>query len=115
MVSFTQLTAAATAVLGYDIMAGKDAGRHKTSNRNRVITAIGCAGSAAAGDASVDLYVGIENCGTFFNSTGGASKIPSSNADMRPLRVFVPAGAPISLVVSDAPATEILAVTLEYA
>jgi len=115
MTSFTQLTAAATAVVGFDIMAGNNAARHKTASRPRLITAIGVAGSAAAGDAAVDLYVGTVNCGTFYNTTGGAAKIPTSNADMKSLRIPVPPGAPISLVVSDAAATEILAVSLEYA
>jgi len=112
MVQFTQLTAAATAVLGYDLMQGGNASRHKTAAHPRVITGIGVAGSAVAQDAAVDLYVGTVNIGTFPNTTGGAAKLPTANADMMGLRVPVPPGAPIGLIVSDAPATEILAVTL---
>jgi len=113
MVSFTQLTAAATAVLGYDLMNGGNASRHKTAGRPRLITAFGVAGSAVAQDASVDLYVGTTNKGTFFNTTGGAAKLPTANADMTPLRIPVPPGEPISLIVSDAAATEILAVKMD--
>lgn len=115
MVQFTQGTAAATAVLGYDIMSGGNASRHKTAAYPRKIFGLGVAGSAAAGDSAVDLYVGTVNVGTFPNTTGGASKIPTANVDMQPLNIPVPPGAPISLIVSDAALTEILNVTLVLA
>jgi len=115
MTQITILTAAATAVLGYDLLSSGAGARHKTSSGNRWLTAIGVAGSAVAQDFSADLYVGTRNCGTFFNTTGGAGKVPTANADMKPLRIPIPAGAPVSLVVSDAAATEIVAVTLDFA
>lgn len=115
MTSISVGTAAATAVLNYDLMSSGAGSRHKTARHNRWITAFGLTGSTAVGDAAVDLYVGSKNYGTFINTTAGAAKFPTSNADMKPLRIPVPAGDPISLVVTDAPATEVLAFTLDLA
>lgn len=91
--------AAATAVVGYDLFKDQT---WNVSGRNRVIRGLACAGSAAAGDTEVDLYVGNVRVTNFFNSATG---FPTRD-HYKPLgAVAVPAGTKISAIVRDAPAT----------
>lgn len=91
---------AATAVLGYDLLTGRPDITSGASNR--VIRSLGLTGSAAAGDASVDVKVGNRTVATLFNSNTG---FPRNDADKFPTAYMVPAGSPLSVIVTDAPAT----------
>ena len=99
---------AATGVLGYDLLTNRP--DIATSGRNRVLRAIGLTGSAAAGDSSVDFKVGNAIVATLFNSATG---FPSADASKFPTSYHVPAGAPLSIIVTDAPATNPLNVLVD--
>lgn len=90
--------AAATAVVGFDLAAGTT---WRVSNLPRRALAAGLAGSAAALDTKVDIFVGNVKVGEMFNSATGA---PNRDSMFR-IGYLVPAGAPISIIVTDAPAT----------
>jgi hypothetical protein len=92
--------AAATAVLNYDLLSGRP--DIAVSGANRVIRALGLTGSAAAGDTSVDVKVGNVTVSTLFNTATG---FPTADAAKFPTQYFVPAGTPISVIVTDAPVT----------
>lgn len=104
--------ASAASVIGTNLMSGN---RIQTAASFRKVNRIGVVGSAVPGDASVDLFYGSEYIGTFFNTTGGANLIPTSNVDMIeiPDEKFTEPGEPINLLISDVGATNVLAVTLE--
>jgi len=110
MPSETVLESAAATAIGSDLFSNS---RQSVAGYPRVITAIGLVGSAAIGDAAVDLFIGSSWAGKFFNTTAGASKIPVSDTDMKPIRVPVPPGMPIKLLIADAGATNVLAATLD--
>lgn len=92
--------AAATAVLGYDLLTNRP--DIAVSGRDRVLRALGLVGSAAAGDSAIDVKVGNVTVATLFNSATG---FPTADAAMFKTAYHVPAGTPVSLVVIDAPAT----------
>lgn len=92
--------AAATAVLAYDLLTGRP--DIAMSSRNRVLRAVGLTGSAAAGDTGVDIKVGNRVVASLFNSATG---FPTNDAAKFPTSFAVPAGEPLSAVVTDAPAT----------
>jgi len=100
--------AAATAVLGYNLLTNRP--DLQTSGRVRRIRAIGLTGSAAAGDSSVDIKVGATIVATLFNSNTG---FPTNDADKFETQYHVPAGAPLSIIVTDAPATNPLNVLID--
>jgi len=110
MPSETVLEGSAGSAVGTDLFSSS---RQRTAGYNRVITAIGLVGSANPSDAAVDLFIGSRFAGRFFNTTGGANKVPTANADMKPIRVPVPAGEPIALLIADAGATNVLAATVD--
>lgn len=89
---------AATAILGYDMFRDE---AWTVAPNHRVITGIAVAGSAAGGDAGVDLMVGTRRIARKYNVTTG---FPTRD-HIFPLRAFVPAGAKISCPVFDAPGT----------
>jgi hypothetical protein len=91
--------AAATAVVGYDLLVGLPWSR---SPANRIITGIGYTGSAAIGDSAVDVFVDEVRIGTFYNTRLGMG----NKDDIFPQPGnFVPAGALVRVIVTDAPAT----------
>ena len=100
--------AAATAVLGYDLTQNTT---WRTSSRPRRIVAAGLAGSAAALDAKIDLFVGDVKVGEMYNATTGAV---ARNTGMFRVGVLVPAGSPVSALVTDAPATNPLNFTVDF-
>jgi len=58
--------AAATAVLDYDLLTGAEGPRFARMNGvDRIITGIGLAGSAAAGDCGIRLYIEDQYYGNF--------------------------------------------------
>lgn len=91
--------AAATAVLGYDLTTNQI---WKTSSLDRALTGIALKGSAAANDTKVDVYVDSVKVGEFYNTSTG---FPNMD-DVIPMDMnFVPAGANLSIIVTDAPST----------
>ena len=101
-------TAAATAVLGYNLLQNRP--DVQSSGRTRTLRGIALTGSAVIGDSSVDVKVGDRVVATIFNS---ALLTPQKDRDMMVMAVHVPAGAPVSVIVTDAPATNILYVMLD--
>lgn len=90
--------AAATAVLGYDLTFGQI---WAVQGNDRVLTGFAMTGSAAAGDTKIDLYVDQQKVLEAFNTTTGyPTKDHYYNVD-----AYVPAGSKISVIVTDAPAT----------
>lgn len=91
---------AATAVLGYDLLSNR--ADIRTGGARRVLRAIGLTGSAAVGDSSVDIKVGNRVVATLFNNATG---FPTNDAGKFVTQFLVPVGAALSVVVTDAPAT----------
>lgn len=108
MANTTIGTPAATAVLGYNLLQNRP--DVQMSSRNRTLRGIALTGSAVIGDCAVDVKVADRVVGTFFNS---ALLTPQADRDVMPLSVYVPQGAPVSVIVVDAPATSILYVMLD--
>lgn len=100
--------AAAVAVVGYDLAA---ATTWRVSNLPRRMVAVGLAGSAAALDTKVDIFVANVKVGDMFNSSTGA---PNRDSMFR-VGQMVPAGAPISVIVTDAPATNPINLAVDLA
>lgn len=100
--------AAAVAVVGYDLTTGVT---WRTSNVNRIMVAIGLAGSAAALDSKVDVFIGDQKVGDIYNAALGAN----TRDTMFRVGTPVPAGAPITVVVTDAPATNPLNLAIDLA
>ncbi len=91
--------AAAVAVAGFDLAASTT---WRVAGVARVLNSVGLAGSAAALDSKIDVFVGNQKVGEMFNSSTGAV---NRNTDMFRIGEVVPAGTPISMLVTDAPAT----------
>tara|TARA_Y100000310_G_scaffold336001_2_gene419455 strand:+ start:957 stop:1283 length:327 start_codon:yes stop_codon:yes gene_type:complete len=90
--------AAATAVVGYDLLKDNSL---RQSDRARRIVAVGMAGSAAALDTEADLFIGQVKVGNIFNSATGA---PDRDSMYR-VGAYVPPNQEVHLYVVDAPAT----------
>jgi len=95
--------AAAVAVVGYDLLTNRP--DIANAARPRVLRAIALTGSAAAGDTAVDFKVGNRTVATLFNTATG---FPTNDASKFPTSYSVPAGSPVSVIVTDAPATNAL-------
>lgn len=78
---------------------------------DRTITGIGIAGSAAALDTEVELFVGTEKIGNFYNKAAGAVLM---DAHRVVLEADCEAGAMLHLYVVDAPATNPINVQIEW-
>lgn len=91
-------TAAATAVLGYDLATGQ---QWQQQNAARGLTGFAITGSAAAGDTKVDLFVDTVKVGEFFNTTTG---FPTQDHVVE-IDAYVPPGAQIHVYVTDAAST----------
>lgn len=90
--------AAATAVVGYDLLTDN---RQQVLPYPRVILGLKLTGSAAAGDTKVELWVGERRIGEYFNTNTGYGNAD----DIQPVNTPVPPGTPIHLIVVDAPNT----------
>lgn len=112
MAVITVKEAAAASAVGTNLMAGH---RMQIVPRYRRVSRIGVTGSAAAGDASVDLFYGDTYIGTFYNTTLGANILPLDGRDMMnvPSTWALSPNEPLNILISDAGATNILYVTLE--
>jgi len=93
--------AAATAVVGYDLLSTLPYAR--VSGGGRVLRSAGIAGSAAAQDSRVGILVGGVKIGQLYNgATGGVS----GDRDMTDFGdAWIPPGESLSVLVEDAPAT----------
>lgn len=98
--------AAATAVLGYNMFQNQP---FQTSGRPRRIVGLAVTGSAAGGDAAVDLKIGSITVASKYNTTTG---FPTKD-HVVPINAFIPPGELISCVVTDAPLTNPLNVLIE--
>jgi len=100
--------AAATAVLGYNVLQNRP--DVQSAGRDRTLRGFALTGSAVIGDCSVDIKVGDRVVGTFFNS---ALLTPQANRDVNPMSVHVPRGTPVSVIVVDAPTTSVMYAMLD--
>jgi len=78
--------AAATAVVGYDILQGR---KWRRENFGRVMTGIGVGGSAAIGDCDAELFINGVNVGEFKNLVLGWT----SKDYILPCQIPIPANA----------------------
>lgn len=90
--------AAATAVLGYNLLADSP---HRQSSRGRTLRAAALKGSAAAGDTAIRILVNQTEVGVLFNTNTG---FPNRD-DLVAVGAEVPGNAEISVIITDAPAT----------
>lgn len=104
----TVATAAAVAVLGYNLLQNRP--DIQTAGRNRTLRGFAFTGSAVIGDCSVEIKVGERVVGTFFNS---ALLTPQADRDVQKMSVHCPIGSPVSVIVKDAPATSPVYVMLD--
>jgi len=104
----TVAVAAAVAVLGYNMLQNRP--DIQSSGRARTLRGFALTGSAVIGDCSVDVKVGDRVVGTFFNS---GLLTPQADRDKMSMSVMVPAGVPVSVIVTDAPATNPLYAQLD--
>lgn len=101
--------AAATAVVGYDLLVGE---WFQQMPDDRVLTGIGLAGSAAALDTLVELFVDTVKVGEFYNSAAGAVLMDAHMIDLAD--IYVPGGSRIFVYVIDAPTTSPINLVLEW-
>lgn len=104
---FIVSVAAATAVVGYDLMTNHPQQR---SGRHRIIRAIGAKGSAAAGDTEFECFGGERRAGVYKNDDTG---YPNRDNIKPAGNIFIRAGDPIRLNVTDAPSTNPINVGLD--
>lgn len=100
--------AAATAVLGYDLLQSNI---NNQATYPRMLIRAGLAGSAAALDAAIDLYVGRNVVATLYNVATGAVL---SDAHFRDVHAMVPTGEQVRAIVTDAPGTNPLNIVVEF-
>ena len=99
--------AAATAVVGYDLF--KDT-IWQQAPYPRILSGVGCAGSLAALDTKVSIYVGTVKVGEFYNSALGAVLV---NQHMFAMNENIAAGDLLHAYVDDAPLTNPLNMVVE--
>lgn len=99
--------AAATAVVGYDLLGSES---WHQSDRPRRIVSIGLKGSAAALDTKCDLQIGNTKVGAIYNSGTGAP----NRDDMFRIGELVPPGQEVHLYVTDAPVTNPINVAIDF-
>jgi len=100
--------AAATAIVGYDLFNDEWFQSHQD---DRTLVGIGIAGSTAAMDTEVELFVGIKKVGNYFNKAAGAVLMDAHRVD---LDAEVEAGEMLHCYVTDAPATNPINVQIEW-
>jgi len=99
MPNYMASVAAATAIVGYDILKDLVWAR---SPSDRLLTGVGVTGSAAALDTEVEIFIDEIRVGNFFNQATG---VPNNDNLMDIEDLGVPAGAQLRCLVKDAPAT----------
>ena len=99
--------AAAVAVVTFDLCSNQS---WRLSPSRRRIVAVGLAGSAAALDTAVDVFVGNTKVGTLYNAATGAV----TKDHMFRIGTPVPGGQEVHLYVTDAPATNPLNAVVDF-
>lgn len=97
--------AAATAVVGYDLISDADWQQQPYARR---IAAIAVTGSAAAADTEIEIFIGPVRIGVMKNTNTG---YPTDD-DFVGCNELVPAGAKIQAKVVDAPASNPIVVLM---
>lgn len=92
--------AAATAAVGYDLLTNRP--DISSAGVARVLRALALTGSAAAGDSAVDVKVGNRVVSSLFNTALG---FPTNDAAKFDTAYNVPSGQAVSVIITDAPAT----------
>lgn len=112
MPTVTIKEASAGTAVGTNLTSGH---RVQTSPMYRRVKRIGVVGSAAIGDASIDLYYGSTYMGTLFNTHAGANLMPLSDSDMLFVdqNTMLKPNEALHLLISDAGGTNVLVVTME--
>ncbi len=106
MATYVAGIAAATAVVGYDLLKDE---YWRQSPSNRVLTGLACKGSAAAGDSEIEIFIDQVKVAVMLNTGAGYP----NNDDILPIEaLFVPAGAILHAFVTDAPVTNPLYILL---
>lgn len=106
MPNYLTSVAAATAVVGYDLLVNEV---HARSPKHRTLNAVALKGSAAAMDTIVEMYIDEVRVGKFGNTGTG---VPNKDDLFMTERNIIPAGAQIRAIVTDAPATNPIQVML---
>ena len=109
MGNISESVAAATAIVGYDLMTGS---RHQQKEQNRSIQVLKLTGSAAKGDTEIELFIGDDLVGNFFNTTEGAGVWGVREDEVVLGGVMVYPGEQIHAYVVDAPTTNPINLTL---
>lgn len=100
--------AAATAVLGYDLMTGN---KQRSSKEARVLRGAALAGSAAALDTKVELYKGTTLIAELFNTATGAP----TRDHLFPVGSRIAPDEEITATVTDAPGTNPINLLIDFA
>jgi hypothetical protein len=100
--------AAATAVVGFDLAAGTT---WQQSDKPRRLLAVGLSGSAAALDTEANVFIGNTMVGNIFNSATGA---PNRDSMFR-IGDLVPPGQEVHVFIVDAPATNPINLSCDFA
>lgn len=100
--------AAATAIVGYDLFVDV---WFQIMAEDRTLVGIGLAGSTAALDTEVELFIGVRKVGNYMNKAAGAVLMDAHRVD---LDAEVESGEMLHLYVTDAPATNPINVQLEW-
>lgn len=103
--------AAAEHAAGSDMLDGEHV---QVSNVRRALRFVGLVGSAAVADMSIEIFIGDKRVGQFYNTTAGASKVPTANVDLIPVgrTVLIPRGTRIHAIVVTASGTNPAALTI---
>jgi len=99
--------AAATAVLGYDLLQNTTLQR---AGYDRELEFAALTGSAAAGDTIVDLFIDTVRVATLYNTTTG---FPTGD-HYKPIGATIPAGSLLRAIVTDAPGTNAINLTIGF-
>jgi len=109
MANIAVSVAAATAVVGYDLL--KDS-RHQQVEYERGLMALKLCGSAAKGDTEIEVFVGDEFIGNYFNSLEGAGVFGNADEEVDLGGVEVYEGEKVHAYIKDAPTTNPINLTL---
>lgn len=107
MTLIAQSTAASDAPLQTDLLVNSV---HRLQGYDRVITGAILGGSTAVGDTKVALFVSDVQVAELLNI---ANDSPLTGYTMFPVDAFVPAGAELRAIVTDAPATNAINLYIE--
>jgi hypothetical protein len=91
--------AAATAVVDYDLCQDK---MFQKSSKPRRLVKIAFVGSTATGDCHADVYFGSEKVMSIQNSAALTAYEPEKDWYWHSSKLFLPAGVPLRIIVTDA-------------